>query len=105
MLLLAGMTWQLGRNGWQRRDGRALLGAFASALAGALLAIELAALLLDRPATSTIVRLSGLLVIPAGALVLLSTRARFAVRPGRELVVLRTAIITTAIVGAAGRSH
>lgn len=102
VLLLAGMTWQLGRNGWQRRDGRALLGAFASALAGALLAIELAALLLDRPATSTIVRLSGLLVIPAGALVLLATRARFAVRPGRELVVLRTAIITTAIVGAAG---
>lgn len=102
VLLLAVMTWQLGRGGWERRDGRALLGAFATALSAALLTIEVAALLLDRPGTAMIVRLSGLLVIPAGALILLSTRARFAVRPGRELVVLRAAMATTVIVLALG---
>lgn len=100
--LLGSMAWRLGRNGWALRDGRALLGAFACCLAGALLCVELVALLLNRPDDSTILRLSGLLVIPTGSLVLLATRARFAVRPGRELVVLRAMLITTTLVAVLG---
>lgn len=100
-LLISGLILVLGagvaRAGWTRRDARTMIGSFAIGTAAVLLVGQALALLSSVPADAASIRLSGLLVIPGSAGVLALARVRTIVRPGRELVVLRTGVITIAI--------
>ena len=95
--LLAAMGTVIGVKAWTRRDARTLLGAFALWTATILLCMEGIALGSDVLPYAGVIRLPGLLVIPVGAAILMAARVRGVVRPGRELVVLRTGMITLGI--------
>ena len=82
---------------WPRRDARTLVGAFALWIATVFLGMEAVALSSDVLPYAGVLRLPQLLVIPVGAAILMSARVRGVVRPGRELVVLRTGVIALAI--------
>lgn len=103
-VLLAVLGIVIARAAWRRNDARTMLGAFTMGMSFILLLTEGVALASDIPADAGVLRLSGLLVIPLGSAILVSARIRGVVRPGRELVVLRTGVITlivTAIICAA----
>lgn len=93
-LLLAALGIVISRAAWRRNDSRTMLGAFAMGMVTTLLLTEGIALLSDIPPDSGVLRLSELLVIPLGAAILVAARIRGVVRPDRELVVLRTGVIT-----------
>ncbi|MBO9534555.1 MAG: HD-GYP domain-containing protein [Solirubrobacteraceae bacterium] len=92
--LLATLGARIATTAWRRKDARTMLGAFVMGFATLMLITEATALARDFPVNSLPVRLPGLLVIPVGGAVLLATRLRAVVRPDRELVVLRTIVIT-----------
>lgn len=102
--LLAVLGVVIARTAWRRNDARTMLGAFTMGMSTILLYIEAIALFSDVPADAAVLRLPGLLVIPLGSAILMTARIRSVVRPGRELVVLRTGVITlivTAVIGGA----
>lgn len=96
-VLLALLGLRIAITAWRRRDARTMLGAFVMGWATLMLLTEGIALARDLPVDSLVVRLPGLLIIPVGAAVLLTTRLRAVVRPDRELVVLRTLVITLVV--------
>ncbi len=96
-ILLALLGLRVAVTAWRRRDARTMLGAFVMGFATLMLLTEGIALARDFPVDSLGVRLPGLLVIPVGAAVILTTRLRAVVRPDRELVVLRTLVITLVV--------
>ncbi|MDO9353654.1 MAG: hypothetical protein Q7T55_08160, partial [Solirubrobacteraceae bacterium] len=95
--LLAGFGAVIALQAWRKRDARTMLGAFAMGSATIFLTTEGIALTRDVVPYAGVIRLPELLVIPVGAAILVAARIRGVVRPGRELVVLRTAVITLAI--------
>ncbi len=96
-VLLAGLAARVAVTAWQRRDARTMVGAFVMGFTTLMLSTEAIALWRDLPVDSLPVRLPGLLVIPVGAAMLVATRLRAVVRPDRELVVLRTIVITLVV--------
>ena len=92
--LLAVLGVVIARTAWERNDARTMIGAFTMGMVTILLLTEGLALASDVPADAGVLRLSGLLVIPLGSAILMTARIRSVVRPGRELVVLRTGVIT-----------
>lgn len=86
--------------GWRRRDARTMIGAFAMSTATVLLLAQGLALVGPAESDDASIRLTGLLVIPLSAFVLGLARLRSVVRPGRELIVLRTGLITLLITSA-----
>jgi HD-GYP domain-containing protein (c-di-GMP phosphodiesterase class II) len=93
-VLLAILGLRIAITAWRRRDARTMLGASVMGFTTLMLLTEGAALARQLPVDSLVVRLPGLLVIPVGAAVLIATRLRAVVRPDRELVLLRTLVIT-----------
>lgn len=93
-LVIFGVGNLVARTAWRRRDARTMVGAFAIAFATLLLTGMGFALTGDAPGDAAIIRLPALLVVPGCAAILLLTRVREVVRPGRELVVARTGLIT-----------
>ncbi|MFT4035264.1 MAG: HD-GYP domain-containing protein [Patulibacter sp.] len=96
-VVLAALGTRIAITAWRRRDARTMLGAFVMGFATLMLLSEAAALGRDLPVDSLPVRLPGLLLIPVGAAALLATRLRAVVRPDRELVVLRTLVVTLVV--------
>jgi HD-GYP domain-containing protein (c-di-GMP phosphodiesterase class II) len=92
--LLASLGSVIAATAWRRRDARTMLGAFTMGTATILLFTEGFALTEKIPPYAGVIRLPELLVIPVGAAILMAARIRGVVRPGRELVVLRTGVIT-----------
>lgn len=99
-VLLALLGARVAARAWQRRDARTMLGAFVMGFATLMLLTEGTALGRQFAPEELVVRLPGLLVIPTGAAVLMVTRVRAVVRPGRELVVARTLLITLGVTAA-----
>ncbi|MBJ7472495.1 MAG: HD domain-containing protein [Solirubrobacteraceae bacterium] len=96
-VVLAVLGAVIARTAWRRNDARTMLGAFCMGMSTILLLTESIALAGDLPPDAGVLRLSGLLVIPLGSAILMAARIRGVVRPGRELVVLRTGVITLTV--------
>lgn len=85
------------RRAYELRDARTMLGALATGISSLLVLADGILLAGEMAPDAMALRLSQLLVLPLGSLVLLLARLRAVVRPGRELIVARSGAISLAI--------